>query len=115
MPEKTKEQVIAQSRVVAHLAKQLMIAHEETAQVYESGEMSAVLIDIVGNRTAAAMEALGDILNGMDAVDEVEGWVDPVFEAAQELWPQPGAHTISQGRPIDSFFSVSRRNPYGKL
>ena len=92
MPEKTKEQVIAQSRVVAHLAKQLMIVHEETAQVYKSGEMSAVLIDIVGNRTAAAMEALGDILNGMDAVDHDEdGWTDPVFEAAQELWPQTGA------------------------
>lgn len=89
MVEKTKEQVIAQSRVVAHLAKQIAIVHEQTSDAYNSVDMSPTLIDLVGNRTASAMEALGDILNGMDAVDDDEdGWTAPVFEAAQKLWPQ---------------------------
>lgn len=86
---KTREQVVAQCRVVAHLARQIAVVHEQKAEAYASLNMSDGLIDVVGSETASFMEALGDILNGMDAVDEKEDrWVDPVFEAAHATWPQ---------------------------
>ena len=34
------------------------------------------------------MEWLGDELNAMDAATEDDGWLDPIFEAAQKRWPQ---------------------------
>lgn len=41
-----------------------------------------------GARTACQMEILGDILNGMDAVDDAEdGWLSPVFEEAHRMFP----------------------------
>lgn len=87
-PSKTKEQVLAQCRVVAHLAKQISMVHEQKAEAYEAMDMSAGLIDIVGKMSANAMEALGNILNNMDAVDEDEdAWTYPVFEVAQATWP----------------------------
>jgi len=87
---KTKEQVIAQSKVVAYLARQIMLVHEQTAEAYESVEMSSGLIDVVGRRTADAMEMLGNILNGMDANDDEDEWTYPIFEAAHATWPQTG-------------------------
>lgn len=87
-PEKTKEQVLAQCRVVAHLAKQIAMIHEQKAEVYEDMNMDARLIDVVGQFSANAMEVLGDMLNGMDAVDEDEdAWTSPVFEVAHATWP----------------------------
>lgn len=87
-PAKTKEQVLAQCRVVAHLAKQIAMVHEQKAEAYDSMTMDAGLIDIVGKMSANAMEVLGNVLNGMDAVDEDEdAWTYPVFEVAHVTWP----------------------------
>ncbi len=91
MPEslKTREQVVAQCRVVAHLAKQIALVHEQKAFAYEQIEMDAGLIDVVGECSASIMEDIGNILNNMDAVDESEdAWCDQVFKAAQAAWPQ---------------------------
>ncbi len=87
-PAKTKEQALAQCRVVAHLARQIAIVHEQKAEAYELVNMDAGLIDVVGQFSANAMEVLGDMLNGMDAVDDEEdAWTDPVFEVAHATWP----------------------------
>ena len=72
VPAKTREQVVAQYRVIAHLARQIAIVHEQMAETYGHPQvpMEAGFLDMLGNDTARRMETLGDMLNGMDAVDE---------------------------------------------
>lgn len=90
-PAKTREQVVAQYRVVAHLAKQVAIVHEQMADTYADTRvpMDGRFIDMLGEWSAGRMETLGDMLNNMDAVDETEdAWTDPVFRVAHATWPQ---------------------------
>lgn len=77
-----KTQVQAQCRVVAHLARAI-------AEVYDSNAKFThpELLDMVGANSAALMNELGDILNGMDAATEADEWTSPVFEQARKLWP----------------------------
>ena len=79
-----REQVARQYEVVAHLAKSLAEVHEQIEPVIRSGHQDA-LLDMDGNRSARLMEALGDFLNGMDAVDEEGAWTYPVFETAHKM------------------------------
>ncbi len=82
------KQVAAQCEVVAHLAKALAAVHEDYATLFSSGDRGPQQIaGMVGSRTAAFMETLGDMLNGMDACDEEDEWTDPIFREAQRLWP----------------------------
>lgn len=88
--EERRTQVAAQCRAVVHMAKALAEVHEAKAQGFEMGDRSDGIINVVGNSTASIMEVLGDILNGIDANDSDEdGWLDPIFEKAHQLWPQP--------------------------
>ncbi len=89
-PAKTREQVVAQCRVVAHLARQIALVHEQCAETYAhpGTPMRDSFIDLVGEQTAQRMETLGNMLNAMDAVTEEDAWVDPVFHAAHATWPQ---------------------------
>lgn len=57
-------QVVAQCRVIVHLATALALIH------------------------ALTMETPGDILNGMDAAIEDDKWMDPIFDRAHKTWPQ---------------------------
>lgn len=83
-----REQVAKQCEVVCHLANALRHIHRDHANMLRS-EAADILIEQIGNRTAYIMETLGNILNGMDAVDPKEdAWVDPIFREAQRLWPQ---------------------------
>lgn len=86
---KTREQVADQCRVVAHLARQIALVHEQKDEVYGQIDMDPGLIDFVGEETARLMETLVDILNDVGAVTEEDAWVDPIFEAAHATWPQP--------------------------
>lgn len=91
MPE-TRAQVIAQYRAVAHMAKALAAVHEQMADMFEAAP-EASHSTIAGPRSAYIMETLGNILNGMEAVDSDEdAWLDPIFAAARRLWPQEPAH-----------------------
>lgn len=85
-----REQVVAQCTAVAYLAESLARVHRDYARfIYHD------LIDQVGKRTAAFMETLGDMLNGMDALDPKEdGFLDPIFEEAHRLWPQPKIRSL---------------------
>lgn len=85
------QQAAAQCRAVAHLAKALVQINEDYDRMLSDGNLGA-LVEIIGARTARHMEALGDMLNGMDAAQPEDAWLDPVFRKARELWPQENAN-----------------------
>jgi hypothetical protein len=85
--EEKRKQVANQCRVVAHLATVLAGVRADYVKIIESGHMDR-LLDQIGDETARQMEDLGDIINGMDAVDEEDEWENPIFKEAQQLWPQ---------------------------
>lgn len=85
--DEKRQQVVDQYRAVAHLASTLATVHSEIGEAITAGP-SDDLLDIRGNRSAHIMEVLGDILNGMDAVDDGEDkWMAPIFERAQKMFP----------------------------
>ena len=85
VPEQ-RAQVAAQYRAVAHMARALAEVHEQMASVM-STSVSTLLLPSMGARSHHIMETLGDILNGMDAVDSADLWVGPIFEKAREMFP----------------------------
>lgn len=88
MASEKRDQVAAQCRAVAHMATALAHVHSYKAELFAGGYADS-LIELVGNSTASFMETLGDMLNGMDAVDSSEDdWMIPIFEEAHRLWPQ---------------------------
>jgi hypothetical protein len=90
MTDDKQKQVMMQCRVVAHLAEALRQVHDDYGRMFECakpGDTALGLLDQVGQRTARWMETLGDMLNGIDAVEEEDAWVDPIFEEAHRLWP----------------------------
>jgi len=84
-----REQVAKQLDAVAHLATVLAGVSKDYALMLRA-ERSPVwdLADMVGNRSAYQMEVLGDMLNNMDAVDDSDEWMTPIFDAAHKLFPQ---------------------------
>lgn len=84
-----RKQVADQCRVIAHLAGAIHEVYSDKARLFASDATGPdELVELVGNWSAAHMEKLGDILNGMDAVDESDEWTAPIFKKAHELWPQ---------------------------
>lgn len=83
----TVAQVVAQYRVVAHMARALAQVHEDIAGLMEAGG-GLSLTEMWGERSASIMDTLGNILNGMDAVSEDDEWVNPIFAEAHRRWPQ---------------------------
>ena len=81
-----RKQVEMQCRVVAHLAKNLAEVYGQMAEMFAAGHCESI-VDQVGDRTAAFMEKLGDMLNATDAVSEEDEWTAPIFEQAHKLWP----------------------------
>lgn len=82
------DQVSKQYLAVAHLAGALARVHADLAEIVKRDE-DPEMIKLRGARSARIMEVLGDILNGMDAVDRDEdAWLDPIFEAAHSLFSQ---------------------------
>jgi hypothetical protein len=84
-----RTQVAMQCAAVRHLAAVLADINGDYARLTAAG-LNDRILDIVGRRTANLMETLGDILNGMDATDEADAWLRPIFEEAHRLWPQKG-------------------------
>lgn len=69
MNEKRK-QVAAQCRAVVLMAFNLADVYGAKAVLFDRAGASDDIIDIVGRESGRHMEALGDILNNMDAVTE---------------------------------------------
>lgn len=84
--EEKRTQVAAQCKAVAHLAQALVEIHSDYEKLIESRRADQ-LIEQVGRRTAEWMDTLGNMLNAVDAVDDADKWLDPVFEQAHQLWP----------------------------
>lgn len=83
-----RKQVANQCRVVAHLANAINEVYSDKAKMFASDDTGPNdIVDLVGKWSAAHMEALGEILNGMDAVEESDDWTGPIFRNAQKLWP----------------------------
>lgn len=85
--EEKRKQVADQCKVVAHLATVLTEINSTNEAMIREGSLARIL-DIIGRRTAYQMEQLGDMLNAMDAAEEEDEWMDPIFEKAHQLWPQ---------------------------
>jgi FtsZ-binding cell division protein ZapB len=74
-----------QCRAVVSLANSVAEVYAARAAIVEHDNS---LASQIGQASAAAMEWLGDELNASDAATEEDEWLDPIFDAAQERWPQ---------------------------
>ena len=87
--DEKRKQVSDQCRVVEHLATALAQINSYYAKMFGPDNPGAdEILDQVGNRTARHMELLGNILSGMDAVEEEDRWTDSIFHKAHEMYPQ---------------------------
>lgn len=86
MTDERREQIAKQCDAVAHMATILAGICRLYAASWREGEMEG-LEDIVGARTTYQMDVLGNMLNSMDAIDETDAWMEPIFAAAHRLWP----------------------------
>lgn len=83
--EQRRAQLIAQCKAVAHMAHVLSGVHTDLMRLYEVASDAAV--EFAGPLAHRRMEALGDLLNGMDAVTDKDAWIDGVFDGARQIFP----------------------------
>ena len=95
-----------QCRAVVHMALSLAEVYAARAVILSSSANAP--IEIIGESSAATMEYLGDLLSSMDAVEEGDAWLDPIFEAAHARWPlaAPGAAIDAREREVSSRFTT---------
>ncbi len=86
-PEISSAQVAAQMKAVAHMARAIAKIHDDLREVGEQCP-GLDLWAIWGEESASFMEILGDMLNGMDAIEDEDAWMAPVFAEAQRVWPR---------------------------
>ena len=80
-------QVALQCDAVAHMADALVKLYRAKADLVRLVPHLAP-VSMMGQESASLMEALGDVLNNMDAVDEGEdAWMTPVFQTAHQMFP----------------------------
>ena len=77
----TAQQVAAQCRVVAHLARAIATVYADKAVLFEA-EGALSILAMNDATSYDLMQTLGDLLNGMDAVTDEDEWVAPIFAAA---------------------------------
>lgn len=80
------KQVAQQCRVVRLLCASVSEAHKGYAEMLGVG-CSAASLESIGRRSAHAMEALGALIKSMQAEDEDDEWMIPVFQEARRLFP----------------------------
>lgn len=94
--DEKRAQVVNQCRAVAHMATALASISSDYAGLFITAAHDNI-IEQVGKRTAEQMEILGNILNGIDAVDsKADEWMTPIFESAHRFWPGEGAEAGSR-------------------
>ena len=103
-----------QCRAVAHLANSFAEVYAARAAIVAH---DAKLSDLIGDASASAMEWLGDELNAMDAATEDDGWLDPIFEAAQKRWPQqpPRRPQKDEHEPVAEITADDMGRPFNAI
>lgn len=71
------------------------------------------LLPMVGKRTAEKMEVLGNMIDGMDASDESDLWLDPVYDRAHEMFPVPADPSHDALAALESI--LAELGPLGDL
>jgi hypothetical protein len=104
--QEKRQQVADQCRVVAHMANVIASVHSDYARLFQDGAGMEGLEDQVGERTAVLMNTLGDILNGIDAVDEADAWVNPVMARSREVFPEKECPACDRPIPHDEHVTV---------
>lgn len=105
-----------QCRAVAQMARALAEVHDARMSILATGRAP---VEVIGQSSAEIMEWLGDALSGMDACDESDEWMDPVFDAAQARWPiaahppAPAADGAGELPPLPEPTCLGFRNPCG--
>jgi hypothetical protein len=84
-----RKQVAAQCKAIAHMATAIAQINADYERMLSDPGSKALdgIEETVGERTAAWMETLGDMLNSIDAVEKEDAWMGPVFREAQRRWP----------------------------
>ena len=103
-----------QCRAVAHLANSFAEVYAARAAIVAH---DAKLSDLIGDASASAMEWLGDELNATDAATEDDGWLDPIFEAAQKRWPQqpPRRPQKDEHEPVAEITADDMGRPFNAI
>lgn len=85
--EQLSKQVVDQCRVVEHLATELAKLFKDLGVIASKDhDMS----EMIGRRSCDMMEVIGEAMNGLDATQPEDKWVNPIFAEAhrlkQQLW-----------------------------
>ena len=81
-----RTQVADQCKVIIGLAKIIIEVHTDLEDCFRNSEAHDSLTKSIGKHTAQRMETLGDMINGMDAVEPEDDWMVPFFEKAHKMW-----------------------------
>jgi hypothetical protein len=84
--EAKRAQVSAQYRAVAYLAQIITEVHLDQVDITAAGKVDK-LLTMRGVRSHRLMNELGDILNGLDGVEDDDDWVAEVFDTARAMFP----------------------------
>ena len=102
MDDVKRKQVSDQCPAIAHLAEIISKVHSGCAYLFASGSpMMTGLEDQVGERTACLLDYLGDVLNGMDAVDDGDEWIGEVLRMSREIFPEKDCPVCCEKIPHD--------------
>ena len=81
------KQIESQALAIAWMAKTLHELFQERAQIMSSPAYAALMSsEFIGQRDFEIMDELGDILNKMDAAQDVPVFVDQAFEHGREMF-----------------------------
>lgn len=104
-----REQVAQQYRAVVHLARQIATVHAESASIIPVTPEG--VIEIMGERSARLMETLGDVLNGMDATETEDEWLDTIYDEAHAMFPaQPSLPVEAAGAIFSAIEMQAKRD-----
>lgn len=90
------KQIESQALAIAWMAKTLHELFQERVQMMSSpGHTALMSSEFIGRRDFEVMDKLGDILNEMDATEDIPVFVDQAFEHGREMFRanQGGAAT----------------------
>jgi hypothetical protein len=88
-----------QCLAVAYMAQKIAGVHCDFAKLIAAAP-DAMPLSVTGPGSAATMEILGDILNGMDAAESEDEWMAPIFHEAHARWPASAITT--EAAPVSS-------------